>query len=64
MNAEELRDHLNKRHWNTVIIDGSLSDEIISEMVEDSYDLIVSKLARAQRQALSWHRSLEAGTTP
>jgi predicted DNA-binding protein (MmcQ/YjbR family) len=61
--AEELRKahaavipgyHLNKRHWNTVTIDGSLSDEIISDMVEDSYDLIVSKLPRAQRQALSW----------
>ena len=61
--AEELRKahpavipgyHLNKRHWNTVIIDGSLSDEIISDMVEDSYDLIVSKLPRAQRQALGW----------
>jgi predicted DNA-binding protein (MmcQ/YjbR family) len=56
--AEELRKahpavspgyHLNKRHWNTVIIDGS------RDMVEDSYDLIVSKLPRAQRQALSWH---------
>ena len=62
--AEELRKahpavipgyHLNKRHWNTVIIDGSLSDVMISDMVEDSYDLIVSKLPRAQRQALRWH---------
>jgi predicted DNA-binding protein (MmcQ/YjbR family) len=61
--AEELRKahaavipgyHLNKRHWNTVIIDGSLSDEMISDMVEDSYDLIVSKLPRARRQALGW----------
>jgi predicted DNA-binding protein (MmcQ/YjbR family) len=46
--------HLNKRHWNTVIIDGSLSDEMISDMVEDSYDLIVSKLPRARRHALGW----------
>jgi predicted DNA-binding protein (MmcQ/YjbR family) len=61
--AEELRKahptvipgyHLNKRHWNTVIIDGSLSDEIISDMIEDSYDLIVSKLPRAQQKALNW----------
>jgi predicted DNA-binding protein (MmcQ/YjbR family) len=61
--AEELREahaavmpgyHLNKRHWNTVIIDGSLSDEMISDMIEDSYDLIVSKLPRARRQALGW----------
>src|SRR3954452_21638232 len=44
--------HLNKRHWNTVIIDGSLSDDAISNMIEDSYDLVVSKLPRARRRAL------------
>jgi predicted DNA-binding protein (MmcQ/YjbR family) len=37
-----------------VIIDGSLSDESISDMVEDAYDLIVSKLPRPQQQALGW----------
>ena len=49
--------HLNKRHWNTVIIDGSLPDQMILDLVEDSYDLIVSKLPRACRQALGWHTS-------
>jgi len=47
--------HLNKRHWNTVIIDGSLPDEAIRDMIEDSYDLVVSKLPRGRRRALSWH---------
>ncbi|MGO9959900.1 MAG: MmcQ/YjbR family DNA-binding protein [Solirubrobacteraceae bacterium] len=46
--------HLNKRHWNTVIIDGSLPDTMIADMVEDSYDLIVSQLPRARRRALAW----------
>ena len=46
--------HLNKRHWNTVIIDGSLPEQMIRDMVEDSYDLIVSKLPRARRRALGW----------
>ena len=46
--------HLNKRHWNTVIIDGSLPAKMIGEMVEDSYDLVVSKLPRARRRALGW----------
>ena len=45
---------LNKRHWNTVIIDGSLSDEALRDMVEDSYDLVVGKLPRARRRALGW----------
>ena len=46
--------HLNKRHWNTVIVDGSLSDRTVCDMIEDSYDLVVSKLPRADRRALGW----------
>jgi len=46
--------HLNKRHWNTVIIDGSLSDDAVRNMIEDSYDLVVSKLPRPHRRALGW----------
>jgi predicted DNA-binding protein (MmcQ/YjbR family) len=46
--------HLNKRHWNTVVIDGSLPAEMLGDMVEDSYDLVVSRLPRARRSALSW----------
>ena len=44
--------HLNKRHWNTVTIDGSLPDETIREMIEDSYDLVVGKLPPARRCSL------------
>jgi predicted DNA-binding protein (MmcQ/YjbR family) len=46
--------HLNKRHWNTVVLDGSIPDQMVAEMIEDSYDLVVSSLPRAQRQALGW----------
>jgi predicted DNA-binding protein (MmcQ/YjbR family) len=46
--------HLNKRHWNTVIIDGSVPDDAIRDMIEDSYDLVVSKLPRARRRTLGW----------
>ncbi len=53
--------HLNKRHWNTVLIDGSLPDVSIAEMVEDSYDLVVSRLPRARRHALGWRRDEEGG---
>ncbi|MBS1885728.1 MAG: MmcQ/YjbR family DNA-binding protein [Actinobacteria bacterium] len=44
--------HLDKRHWNTVVLDGSLPDRQVRDMVEDSYDLIVDKLPRSQRRAL------------
>jgi predicted DNA-binding protein (MmcQ/YjbR family) len=46
--------HLNKRHWNTVEIDGSVPDQLLRDMVEDSYDLVVAGLPRAQRERLSW----------
>ena len=46
--------HLNKRHWNTILIDGSLPDAMIADMIEDSYDLVVSKLPRARQVSLGW----------
>jgi predicted DNA-binding protein (MmcQ/YjbR family) len=46
--------HLNKRHWNTVIIDGAMPKRMIKDMVEDSYDLVVSKLPVSRRGALGW----------
>lgn len=46
--------HLNKQHWNTMILDGSLSAEAVRNMIEDSYDLVVSKLPKAERTKLGW----------
>ena len=46
--------HLNKRHWNTVRLDGALSDLLVHEMIEDSYDLIVASLPRAEQHKLDW----------
>jgi predicted DNA-binding protein (MmcQ/YjbR family) len=46
--------HLNKRHWNTVIVDGSLHEQAIKDMVEDSYDLVVRRLQEPQRRELGW----------
>jgi predicted DNA-binding protein (MmcQ/YjbR family) len=46
--------HLDKRHWNTVTLDGSLPDAMVRDMIEDSYDLVVAKLPRAKRRALRW----------
>jgi predicted DNA-binding protein (MmcQ/YjbR family) len=43
--------HLNKRHWNTVTLDGSLPDQLVSEMIGDSYDLVVAALPKARRAA-------------
>jgi predicted DNA-binding protein (MmcQ/YjbR family) len=44
--------HLNKRHWNTITLDGSLADETVNDMIEDSYDLVVAGLTKAVRKRL------------
>jgi predicted DNA-binding protein (MmcQ/YjbR family) len=44
--------HMNKRHWNTVTVDGDLPDRLVAELVEDSYDLVVAGLPRADRLRL------------
>jgi predicted DNA-binding protein (MmcQ/YjbR family) len=46
--------HLNKRHWNTVVLDGSVPSLLVRDMVEDSYDLVVAGLPRAHRERLGW----------
>lgn len=45
--------HLNKRHWITATIDGSLPPDLLPDLVDDSYDLVVASLTRAARAALS-----------
>ena len=61
--AEQLRDtyaaitpgyHLNKRHWNTVEVDGSVPDRLVLDMVEDSYDLVVDGLPKRVQAELGW----------
>ncbi|WP_439681391.1 MmcQ/YjbR family DNA-binding protein [Embleya sp. MST-111070] len=46
--------HLNKRHWNTVTLDGSLPEAMVRDLIEDSYDLVVASLPRLQRLRLDW----------
>ncbi|MCX5201300.1 MmcQ/YjbR family DNA-binding protein [Streptomyces sp. NBC_00237] len=44
--------HMNKRHWNTVTLDGTVPDRLVREMVEDSYDLVVAGMPKATRLRL------------
>lgn len=44
--------HMNKTHWNTVEIDGSVPDDEINGWIDDSYGLVVRSLKRADRDAL------------
>jgi predicted DNA-binding protein (MmcQ/YjbR family) len=47
--------HANKRHWNSVDLDGSIDRLELCEMIEHSYDLVVAGLPRAQRDRLRRH---------
>ena len=60
--AEELREvyssvipafHMNKKHWNTIILDGQVSAKLIREMIDDSYALVVQSLP-PQRKKKTW----------
>jgi predicted DNA-binding protein (MmcQ/YjbR family) len=52
--------HLNKRHWNTITLDGSLADQLVCDLIEDSYDLVVSALPRRVREQLGWAPGVDA----
>ena len=43
--------HLNKRHWNTITLDGALPDQMVTDLLGDSYDLVVASLPKARRPA-------------
>jgi predicted DNA-binding protein (MmcQ/YjbR family) len=43
---------MNKKHWNTVDIDGSVSDDMLKNLIDDSYDLVVMKLTRKEQVEL------------
>jgi len=44
--------HMNKKHWNTIIIDGEMEDEILIDMINESYDLVVAKLSKKDKMLL------------
>ncbi|MBA7535349.1 putative protein YjbR [subsurface metagenome] len=44
--------HMNKRYWNAVILDGSVSDKLIKQWIDHSYDEVVKKLPKIKRDKL------------
>jgi predicted DNA-binding protein (MmcQ/YjbR family) len=45
--------HLNKAHWNTVLLDGSVPDRELKKMIAHSYDRVVNGLPAATRKRLA-----------
>ncbi len=44
--------HMNKKHWISVKTDGSINDNMLKELTANSYNLIVSKLTKKQKEEL------------
>ena len=44
--------HMNKKLWNTVIMDGTVSKKLLCQWIDDSYDLVVEKLPRKDKMIL------------
>ncbi len=52
--------HMNKAHWNTVLLDGSIPAGEIERMIDHSYALVVKKLPKAERVSLEVKHGSEA----
>jgi predicted DNA-binding protein (MmcQ/YjbR family) len=59
--AEELREeytcvqpgyHMNKKHWNTIVVDGSVPVKMLKQWIDHSYELVVESLPKKLREQL------------
>jgi len=44
--------HMNKKHWNTITIDGDVDETLLKELIDHSYELIYNKLPKRQKELL------------
>ena len=44
--------HMNKKHWNTILVDGSLRNELIYRWIDDSYNLVLKGLRKTEKEKL------------
>ena len=44
--------HMNKRHWNTVLMDGTVPDRLVEDMICESYSLVLNGLPGKKRENL------------
>ena len=45
--------HMSKKHWNTIVFEGDLDNSLLSELIDHSYDLVVSKLKKSEKETLA-----------
>lgn len=47
--------HMNKRHWNTVDLNGYLPDSLVIQLLDESYDIVLKGLSRKQQDEINLH---------
>lgn len=45
--------HMNKLHWNTLILDGSLPERLVAELIKHSYDLVLASLPKKTQEEVN-----------
>lgn len=45
--------HMSKKHWNTVLLESDVNRLLLQELIDDSYNLIASKLTKKEKEALA-----------
>lgn len=44
--------HFNKKHWNTILLNGSLSPQLVFELVDHSYQLVIAGMSKQDQRRL------------
>lgn len=55
--------HMNKKHWNTVLLDDSLPDKLLMELILHSYDLVIAGLPKKLKTELEQAKQASATNT-
>lgn len=56
--------HMNKKHWNTVMADGSVPDALILQLIDHSYELVVGGLPKKDRETLAMLKPVNVKSVP
>ena len=46
---------MNKRHWNTIILDGSIPEGEIKRMIDNSFKLVVDNMSKKDQESILLH---------
>ena len=52
--------HMNKKHWNTINLDGSVPDKLMYNLIQDSYDLVAAGLTKKLKAELETKKPLKS----